>query len=206
MRALLDRVGVRRCTDVEGAPEPTQCGSGVAAACGCGERPPCFFTITQLAETAGRRGPPPSMRAAAAGASATACAVHCLARTRARHGERRAHELRRAEPAAAEPGGADESLVRCCCHTQPHRVLRALGSPTSGAVPVAACKCARTRGGSSPRNRRRCWPRSRERRAASVHTCDHGCGTAWLAPHRGSCPRAAWTGILARVRVRVSVS
>ena len=56
MRALLDRVGVRRCTDAEGAPEPTQCGSGVAAACGCGERPPCFFTITQLAETAGRCG------------------------------------------------------------------------------------------------------------------------------------------------------
>ena len=136
---------------------------------------------------------PPSMRAAAAGASATACAVHCLARTRARHGERRAHELRRAEPAAAEPGGADESLVRCRCHTQPTECSDALGSPTSVAVPVAACKCARTRGGSSPRNRRRCWPRSRVRRAASVDTCDHGCGTAWLAPHRGSCPRAART-------------
>ena len=149
---------------------------------------------------------PLSMRPAAAGASATACAVHCLARTRARHDERRAHELRRAEPEAAEPGGADESLVRCRCHTQPTECSDALGSPTSGAAPVAACKCARTRGGSSPRNRRRCWPRSRERRAASVHTCDHGCGTAWLAPHRGSCPRAAWTGILARVRVRVSVS
>ena len=55
MRALLRRVGVRRCTDAEGAPEPTQCGSGVAAACGCGKRPPCLFTITELAETAGRR-------------------------------------------------------------------------------------------------------------------------------------------------------
>jgi len=53
MRALLDRVGVRRCTDAKGAPEPTQCGSGVAAACGCGERPPCFFTITQLAGRCG---------------------------------------------------------------------------------------------------------------------------------------------------------
>ena len=162
--------------------------------------PPELVTLRRRRHAAA----PPSMRAAAAGASATACsAIACshrahgtsraryLARTRARHGERRAHELRRAEPAAAEPGGADESLVRCCCHTQPTECSDALGSPTSGAVPVAACKCARTRGGSSPRNRRRCWPRSRVRRAASVDTCDHGCGTAWLAPHRGSCPRAA---------------
>ena len=56
MRSVLDRVGAQRCTDAEGAPEPTQCGSGVAAACGCGKRPPCLFTITELAETAGRRG------------------------------------------------------------------------------------------------------------------------------------------------------
>ena len=56
MRAALFSVGVQRCTDAEGAPEPTQCGSGVAAACGCGKRPPCLFTITELAETAGRRG------------------------------------------------------------------------------------------------------------------------------------------------------
>ena len=53
MRAVLGRVRVQRCTDAEGAPEPTQCGSGVAAACGCGERPPCFFTITQLAGRCG---------------------------------------------------------------------------------------------------------------------------------------------------------
>ena len=56
MRAVLGRVRVQRCTDAEGAPEPTQCGGGVAAACGCGKTQPCLFTITELAETAGRLG------------------------------------------------------------------------------------------------------------------------------------------------------
>ncbi len=54
MRDLLDRVDVQRCTGAEGAPEPRQCGGGVAAACGCGKMPPCHFVITQLEAAAGR--------------------------------------------------------------------------------------------------------------------------------------------------------
>jgi hypothetical protein len=53
MRSVLERVGVRRCTDAEGAPKPIQCGGGVAAACGCGRSPPCHFSITQLKAAAG---------------------------------------------------------------------------------------------------------------------------------------------------------
>ena len=58
MRSVLRRVGVQRCTDAEGAPEPTQCRSGgrVAAACGCGRSPPCHFTITRLKTAAGGLG------------------------------------------------------------------------------------------------------------------------------------------------------
>ena len=46
MRALLDTVGVRRCSGTD-APPPTQCGEG-AAACGCGAQTACFFTIVEL--------------------------------------------------------------------------------------------------------------------------------------------------------------
>ena len=56
MRAVLERVGVRRCTDAEGAQKPIQCGGGVAAACGCGRSPPCHFSITHLKAAAGRLG------------------------------------------------------------------------------------------------------------------------------------------------------
>ena len=46
MRALLVSVGVQRCTS-PGAPPPTQCGQGKAA-CGCGKKPPCHFTLAEL--------------------------------------------------------------------------------------------------------------------------------------------------------------
>ena len=46
MRALLATVGVRRCAGTDALPL-TQCGEG-AAACGCGAKSACFFTIIDL--------------------------------------------------------------------------------------------------------------------------------------------------------------
>ena len=54
MSDLLDRAGVKRCTRDVNAPRPIQCGTGRAAACGCGNNPPCHFTIGQLVLAVGK--------------------------------------------------------------------------------------------------------------------------------------------------------